>query len=98
MPAFEIVIITCSSIITITGALFALVKLFNPIKVGKDRLEDLESKVCTDFARLEQIDAQLNAMIRSQLAIVDNLITGNHVENLKKVKEQLNDCIFDKKR
>lgn len=98
MPAFEIVIITCSSIITITGALFALVKLFNPIKVGKDRLEDLEAKVCTDFARLEQIDAQLNAMIRSQLAIVDNLITGNHVENLKKVKEQLNDCIFDKKR
>lgn len=89
--------IWCGYISIVGGAIAVIMKVIRPILKINARVEELENHDRKDFETLQRVEKQLNTILRSQVAIIDNRLTGNCVENLKNVKEDLNDCIFNEK-
>lgn len=87
----------CGYISIVGGAFAVIMKVIRPILKINNRVDALELHDKKDYETLSRMEKQLNTILRSQVAIIDNRLTGNCVENLKSVKEDINDCIFDTK-
>lgn len=97
MNALDQLMIWCGYVSIVGGALAVIMKVIRPILKMNARVEELEQHDKKDYETLARMEKQLNTILRSQVAIIDNRLTGNCVENLKTVKEDINDCIFNEK-
>lgn len=66
-----------------------IVKVIRPFVDIKERVENLEKHGENDFEEIRELH-ELNTMqCKMLLVIIDHMIDGNHVENMKKTREQI---------
>lgn len=87
----------CGGISIVGGAVAIIWKMVNPaVKLGK-RVEVLEEKADKDYAAIEDIKSAQSLLCQGMIAMIDNQLTGNNVENLKKTKDSMIKYLADSK-
>ena len=52
-------------------------------------IEELQEKAENDYKAIEEIKKMQTLLVKSMMELIDNRITGNNIEGLKKVKEEI---------
>ena len=63
---------------------------------GKD-IKDIKSKLEKDYTSIRTQRDDMNLIMRSMFNLIENKITGNNIEGLKKTREELVNAMTDKK-
>lgn len=103
-----IIICVASCIVTVGGAIKMLLELKkamkNPLDEANKRIDHVEKCLDNDKRHLEKIDIAIeelgqatNLLISSNIAMLSHTIYGNHIENLKEEKKQMEDWLVDRK-
>ena len=70
-----------------------IVKVIRPFTDMKKKVEDLERHEKKDFKEIQELH-ELNTMqCKMLLVMIDHMIDGNHVETMKKTREQIIDLL-----
>lgn len=94
------IMVVCGWIITIGGAGTVLYTAYRKAREPKDDIEnrlqtmekdikDIKSKLQTDYDSINQNREDMSLLMRSVFALIENKITGNNVEGLKKTRDDL---------
>lgn len=100
METFNQFISMCSYIITIGAALTVIGNAYRKAKKPKDDIEgrltvieseikDIKTKLQSDYDSINQNQEDMSLLMRSVFALIENKITGNNVEGLKKTRDEL---------
>ena len=93
--------ISLADFVWIAGAIVTLYGAFkvlkdNPITKHETRLEELETASESTTEMLEK-QAETNKMIlNSLMVIIEHDITGNGIENMKKIRDEMHDFLIKK--
>lgn len=79
----------CGGISIIGGAAAVIWKWIRPAVKLKDRVDALEKHVKKDYDTIGEIKTMQAEMCRALIALIDHDITGNHIDGLKKTKNDL---------
>ena len=98
---WQIFLAMCGSIATIAGAGAILHKLYQKAKqpdaerdiLMKEQQKKLDN--CTN--RLDNVEGGMSVMMKATLAIMNQLIDGNHLDELKKASEDRQDYLISQK-
>jgi hypothetical protein len=85
----QIFLAICGAIITVGGAWTVIKKAREPEAVKSDTIRKHGELLANDNKRLTELEDSTKIMMRSMLAIMSHELDGNHVEQLKKAKEDL---------
>ena len=92
----------CGGISIIGGALGVIWKVFRPAYALSKRVDEIASKQRKDFDRMQNYDTKLNyfeEMQRAQskclLALLNHQITGNGIEEMKKIRDEIQETIIE---
>jgi len=95
--------VTWQTILLISGGIITLntlgnvvFKWTNPYREMKKKIDRHDEKLSNDNERLKEIEGDNKIILKSLLALIDNKITDNSIENLKKVRNELNNHLIDK--
>lgn len=109
---FRTIGIIAGFIVTLTGAIFGIVKLIEIMnkrkKESTNKINETLSKHNVDIKELKFDMAQLKIDIKENKemtilickgvkSLMDNSISGNGIENLKKTRKELDDFLIEKK-
>ena len=97
----------CIGITTVAGAVVVIIKaiqaLKKPEKTQNERIEVLEAKVerieqllDNDNRRLNALEEGVKRLLKSNLAISQHLLDGNHTEELTKSADSIKDYLFER--
>lgn len=96
-------IITSDQILGICGLVAALWGTWKIVKEWKKPSDDLKAKVdeheeslAKDHERLKRIEESDKMMLQCLLVIINHDITGNGIENLKSVRDELQEFLINK--
>ena len=89
MEYLETFLAICGGISIIGGAGTAIYKALNPALRFKKRVEKLESDASANQKEIGEIKELQAGTIRALVAIIDHEITGNHVDGLRKTKDDI---------
>lgn len=104
---WEVIQVACAGVMTIGGAGAIFVALYRWAKKpdinrdekikGHDEKLDNDNRRIIDIERRMAANEQANEVtMRSILALMNNAIDGDHVEDLKKARDDMNDFLFNK--
>lgn len=65
----------------------------NKVDDMQEELEEVHSYTDRDYAALKHIDEILKGICRSQVSMINHTIDGNHVDAMKKTRDDLLDLI-----
>lgn len=95
--------ITSSQILAICAFISAIWGVYKIIKELKKPSEDLRKEVekhskllDTDDRRLKEIEDSNKMILQTLLAMINHNITGNGIENMKKIRDDLQKYLVDK--
>lgn len=90
----------CGGIILLWNVCEKLYKIIKPASNWKKRVDDqqkelqeLRSFTDRDYAALENIEEILKGIVAGQIAIMDHMIEGNHIESMRKTRSDMMDLI-----
>ena len=100
-------IILCGWISTIAGTGTTIYNLYikykKPVKDLEDRMSNLEEevkdikrKLDNDYSSIRSNREDMNLLMRSLFCLIENKLTGNNVEGLKKTRDALINALTDK--
>lgn len=96
-------VITSEEILYLCGFIAAVWGVWKIIKEVRKPNEDLktlvkehEEKIKEDENRLEEYEYTNQMVLKCLLAIINHEITGNGVDRMKKLRDDLNDFLIDK--
>lgn len=96
-------VITSEEILYLCGFIAAVWGVWKIIKEVRKPNEDLKSlvkeherKIEEDENRLKEYEDTNQMVLKCLLAIINHEITGNGVERMKKLRDDLNDFLIDK--
>lgn len=100
MEPFNQIIIVCNCIIALSGASGVIYTIYKSAKKPKDDIEErlttieteikgIKTKLQSDYDSINQNREDMNLLMRSVFALIENKITGNNVEGLKKTRDDL---------
>lgn len=92
MSGFEImqaILAVCGGISIIGGAGAVIVKVVKPAVSLNKRVEEVESEAETQKKEIAELKRLQAGTIQALVAIIDHEITGNHIDGLKKTKQDL---------
>lgn len=96
----QMILSICGGISIIGGAVAVIWKCVKPATVFADRVETLERHDKETYKHLEGIDKTLKnvestekEMMKCLLSMLNHEITGNGVEEMKKIRDELTDII-----
>lgn len=102
MDALQQFLTICGGISIIGGAFGVIWKVFRPAYALSKKVDDIESKQKNDFERMQDYDTKLNnfeEMQRAQskclLALLNHQITGNGIEEMKKIRDEIQQTIIE---
>lgn len=82
------------------GAVWAVVKIWKEIKKPTDdknkMLLEHEKKLANDDKRLQEIEATDKLILQSLLVIINHDITGNGINQLKEVRDDIQEYLINK--
>lgn len=79
----------CGAIITVGGAWAVLKKVREPETEKSNTLKKHGEMLANDNKRLKELEDSTKIIMKSMLAIMSHELDGNHTEQLKKAKEDL---------
>lgn len=99
--------IVCGWIITIGGACGVIYGAYRKAKKPKDDIEkrltamendikDIKNKLQSDYNSINQNRDDMSLLMRSVYALIENRITGNNVDGLKKTRDDLIAALTEK--
>lgn len=99
--------VVCGYIITIGGAAGVLYAAYKNAKKPKDDIEerltaieneikDIKTKLQSDYDSINKNQDDMSLLMRSMFALIENKITGNNVEGLKKTRDDLISALTEK--
>jgi predicted negative regulator of RcsB-dependent stress response len=95
------ILTVCAAIITISGAIAVLLKVWNSYK-NPDRLRDQtlklhEEYLANDKAKIAELEEGNRITMQALLALMQHAINGNDIQNLKDAKEDLEHFLITRK-
>ena len=63
----------------------------------EEDIKDIKSKLEKDYTSIRTQRDDMNLIMRSMFNLIENKITGNNIEGLKKTREELVNAMTDKK-
>ena len=63
----------------------------------EEDIKDIKSKIEKDYTSIRTQRDDMNLIMRSMFNLIENKITGNNIEGLKKTREELVNAMTDKK-
>ena len=91
--AWQYVSLICVGITTLGGAgaiVISIIKWFRqPDKDRDEMLNEHEKKLDNDHKRLLELEESNKIMMQSMLALMSHAIDGNHIEDLKQARDDL---------
>lgn len=99
--------VICSYVITIGGAVGVIYAGYKHAKKPKDDVEDrltsiendvkeIKKKLQSDYDSINQNRDDMNLLMRSMFSLIENKITGNNVDGLKKTRDDLIAALTEK--
>lgn len=99
--------VVCGWVITIGGAAGVIYSGYKKAKKPKDDIEkrltaiendvrDIKKKLQSDYSSINQNRDDMQLLMRSMFALLENKITGNNVEGLKKTRDELIEVLTGK--
>lgn len=96
MEVIQAILTFCGAISIVGGAGAVITKVFNPAFRLSKRVESLEQNVSKDYKRIMAIEEMQKQQSKSLAAILNHQITGNGIESMKKIRDELLESIIEK--
>ncbi len=85
----------CGAISIVGGAGAIVVKLVAPAFRLSKRVDQLETYNDKDYKRLQSLEEMQKQQSKCLAAMLNHQITGNGIENMKKIRDELLESIID---
>lgn len=92
----EEILYLCGFIAAVWGVWKIIKEIRKPNEDLKSLVTDHEEKIVRDEARLKEYEDTNQMVLKCLLAIINHEITGNGVDRMKKLRDDLNDFLIDK--
>lgn len=89
MQLLNQILAVCGGISVIGGAIAIIVGWLKPALKLSDRVNKLEENGKKDYKRYQKLEETQALLCQGMIALIDNQITGNNIEGLKKTKEAM---------
>lgn len=66
------------------------------IEVIETDIKDIKQKLNNDYESISSNRNDMNLLMRSLFGLIENKITGNNIDGLKRIRDELIDTITDK--
>lgn len=86
----------CGAISIVGGAGAVIIKVIAPAFKLSKRVEQLEIYNEKDYKRLQSLEEMQKQQSKCLAAMLNHTITGNGIENMKKIRDELLENIIDK--
>lgn len=86
----------CGAISIVGGAGAIILKVIAPAFKLSKRVEKLEMYNDKDYKRLQSLEEMQKQQSKCLAAMLNHTITGNGIENMKKIRDELLENIIDK--
>jgi uncharacterized protein YutE (UPF0331/DUF86 family) len=103
MTWWGIITTILAGIVLVGNASGVLYKWISPAYKLKTTVEEHEKAIKSikehekkDLETLQQLDANSRLQLKTMLDIVNHFIDGNHVEQMKKTRDEIQDMLADK--
>lgn len=107
MDTINQIMVVCGWIISLGGAGTVIYNLYKQHKKPTDDLEhrinviekdikDIKQKLNQDYNSINANREDMNLLMRSMFCLIENKITGNNIEGLKKTRDELINALTDK--
>lgn len=92
----EWIIWFCGLVTAIYGVYKIVKELKKPSSDVKKKVEEHERILTSDDTRLKEIEESNKMMLQSLLVIINHNITGNGVDKMKEIRDQLQEFLINK--
>lgn len=96
MDFVQTLLSVCGAISIIGGAGAIILKVIAPAFKLSKRVEKLEMYNDKDYKRLQSLEEMQKQQSKCLAAMLNHTITGNGIENMKKIRDELLENIIDK--
>lgn len=96
MDFMQTLLSICGAVSIVGGAGAIIVKVIKPAFKLSKRVELLEQYNQADYQRLKALEEMQKQQSKSLAAMLNHQITGNGIENMKKIRDELLESIIDK--
>lgn len=96
MQMIQLFLSVCGAISIIGGAGAVIMKIIMPAFQLTKRIKKLEDYNQKDFERLQALEEMQKQQSKSLAAMLNHQITGNGIENMKKIRDELLESIIEK--
>lgn len=96
MDFMQTLLSICGAVSIVGGAGAIIVKVIKPALKLSKRVEQLEQYNQADYQRLKALEEMQKQQSKSLAAMLNHQITGNGIENMKKIRDELLESIIDK--
>ena len=95
MEYVQMILAICGAVAVIGGAGAVIAKVIRPALQINKRVTDLEARSEKDYRRILEIQEMQKAQTRCLVALLNHQITGNGIESMKKIRDELMESIID---
>lgn len=96
MELIQQILSICGAVSIVGGAGAVIVKVIRPaFKISK-RVEKLETYNEKDYKRLQALEEMQKAQTKCLAAMLNHQITGNGIEKMKEIRDELMESIIEK--
>lgn len=96
MEYVQIILSICGAVSIIGGAGAVIAKVINPAFKLSKRVEQLEVHAEKDYRRMIALEEMQKQQSKSLAALLNHQITGNGIESMKKIRDELLESIIEK--
>lgn len=96
MELVQTLLSVCGAISIVGGAGAVIIKVIAPAFKLSKRVEQLEVYNEKDYKRLQSLEEMQKQQSKCLAAMLNHTITGNGIENMKKIRDELLENIIDK--
>lgn len=86
----------CTGVVLLWNAGEKVYKMVKPaadwkkkVDAQEKKLEEVKGYTDRDYAALQNIEEILKGIVASQIAMMDHMIEGNHIESMKKTRSDM---------
>lgn len=96
MEYLQMILSICGAVSIVGGAGAVIVKVIKPAFKITKRVEVLEQHDKQDYDRLKAVEEMQKQQSKCLAAMLNHQITGNGIESMKKIRDELLESIIDK--
>lgn len=96
MEFMQTLLSVCGAISIVGGAGAIIMRVIAPAFKLSKRVERLETYNEKDYKRLQSLEEMQKQQSKCLAAMLNHTITGNGIENMKKIRDELLENIIDK--